>query len=127
MCAYLVKTIDAFQKDFTPPQWNMWVKKFTWLRASEIFKREQNRYAKVDYLEKKSQDLTSQVETQDKYQRVMYVMNNQQAPNIKLGMKMLEKYAIGYKYEELADRYNVPVGTVKHHIHIARKTLKQAV
>ncbi len=30
----------------------------------------------------------------------------------------------GYKYHEIADILNIPIGTVKNRIHIARKTLK---
>jgi RNA polymerase sigma-70 factor (ECF subfamily) len=31
----------------------------------------------------------------------------------------------GYKYHEIADILNIPIGTVKNRIHIARKTLKE--
>ncbi|MEO0332749.1 MAG: sigma factor-like helix-turn-helix DNA-binding protein, partial [Bacteroidota bacterium] len=30
----------------------------------------------------------------------------------------------GFKYHEIADRLNIPIGTVKNRIHIARKELK---
>ncbi|MCC9136299.1 RNA polymerase sigma factor [Pontibacter silvestris] len=33
-------------------------------------------------------------------------------------------YYIGYKYHEIADQLNLPIGTVKNRIHIARKELK---
>ena len=31
----------------------------------------------------------------------------------------------GFKYHEIADRLNIPIGTVKNRIHIARKELKE--
>jgi RNA polymerase sigma-70 factor (ECF subfamily) len=34
-------------------------------------------------------------------------------------------YYRGYKYHEIADRLNIPIGTVKNRIHIARKYLKE--
>lgn len=30
----------------------------------------------------------------------------------------------GFKYQEIAERFNIPIGTVKNRIHIARKELK---
>lgn len=33
----------------------------------------------------------------------------------------------GFKYHEIADRLNIPIGTVKNRIHIARKELKDAL
>ncbi len=33
-------------------------------------------------------------------------------------------YFNGYKYEEIAENLNIPIGTVKNRIHIARKELK---
>lgn len=33
----------------------------------------------------------------------------------------------GYKYHEIADRLNIPIGTVKNRIHIARKDLKSVL
>ena len=33
-------------------------------------------------------------------------------------------YYIGYKYLEIAEKLNIPIGTVKNRIHIARKELK---
>lgn len=35
------------------------------------------------------------------------------------------KYVDGYKYHEIADASNVPIGTVKTRIHTARRLLKQ--
>lgn len=32
---------------------------------------------------------------------------------------------MGYKYHEIADNLNIPIGTVKNRIHIARKVLKE--
>ena len=34
-------------------------------------------------------------------------------------------YYIGYKYLEIAEKLNIPIGTVKNRIHIARKELNQ--
>lgn len=34
-------------------------------------------------------------------------------------------YYTGFKYLEIADKLNIPIGTVKNRIHIARKELKQ--
>lgn len=34
-------------------------------------------------------------------------------------------YYIGYKYLEIAERLQIPIGTVKNRIHIARKVLKE--
>lgn len=34
-------------------------------------------------------------------------------------------YYIGYKYLEIAEKLNIPIGTVKNRIHIARKELKR--
>lgn len=34
-------------------------------------------------------------------------------------------YYRGFKYHEIADRLNIPIGTVKNRIHIARKYLKE--
>jgi RNA polymerase sigma-70 factor (ECF subfamily) len=34
-------------------------------------------------------------------------------------------YFHGYKYHEIADELNIPIGTVKNRIHIARKELKK--
>jgi len=34
-------------------------------------------------------------------------------------------YYVGYKYLEIADKLQIPIGTVKNRIHIARKELKQ--
>lgn len=34
-------------------------------------------------------------------------------------------YYTGYKYLEIAEQLNIPIGTVKNRIHIARKELKQ--
>ena len=31
----------------------------------------------------------------------------------------------GFKYQEIAERLNIPIGTVKNRIHIARKELKK--
>jgi RNA polymerase sigma factor (sigma-70 family) len=36
-------------------------------------------------------------------------------------------YYIGYKYLEIAEQLQIPIGTVKNRIHIARKELKQAL
>lgn len=36
-------------------------------------------------------------------------------------------YYIGYKYLEIADKLQIPIGTVKNRIHIARKELKQSL
>ena len=36
-------------------------------------------------------------------------------------------YYIGYKYLEIAEKLQIPIGTVKNRIHIARKELKQAL
>ena len=33
----------------------------------------------------------------------------------------------GYKYHEIADHLNIPIGTVKNRIHIARKELKESL
>ncbi|MDX5437939.1 MAG: RNA polymerase sigma factor, partial [Pontibacter sp.] len=34
-------------------------------------------------------------------------------------------YYIGYKYLEIAEKLQIPIGTVKNRIHIARKELKK--
>jgi RNA polymerase sigma-70 factor (ECF subfamily) len=34
-------------------------------------------------------------------------------------------YFEGFKYHEIADELDLPIGTVKNRIHIARKSLKQ--
>jgi RNA polymerase sigma-70 factor (ECF subfamily) len=34
-------------------------------------------------------------------------------------------YFQGFKYHEIAEELNLPIGTVKNRIHIARKDLKQ--
>ncbi|MBB6612059.1 RNA polymerase sigma factor [Pontibacter sp. Tf4] len=34
-------------------------------------------------------------------------------------------YYVGYKYTEIAEKLEIPIGTVKNRIHIARKELKQ--
>lgn len=36
-------------------------------------------------------------------------------------------YYIGYKYLEIAEKLNIPIGTVKNRIHIARKELKRVL
>ena len=36
-------------------------------------------------------------------------------------------YFRGFKYHEIADRLNIPIGTVKNRIHIARKELKDVL
>lgn len=36
-------------------------------------------------------------------------------------------YFKGFKYQEIADRLSIPIGTVKNRIHIARKELKEAL
>jgi RNA polymerase sigma factor (sigma-70 family) len=36
-------------------------------------------------------------------------------------------YYVGYKYLEIADKLQIPIGTVKNRIHIARKELKQTL
>ncbi|QCR22917.1 RNA polymerase sigma factor [Pontibacter sp. SGAir0037] len=36
-------------------------------------------------------------------------------------------YYVGYKYVEIADRLQIPIGTVKNRIHIARKELKNVL
>ncbi|MBC5775025.1 RNA polymerase sigma factor [Pontibacter sp. KCTC 32443] len=36
-------------------------------------------------------------------------------------------YYIGYKYTEIAEKLQIPIGTVKNRIHIARKELKQSL
>jgi RNA polymerase sigma-70 factor (ECF subfamily) len=36
-------------------------------------------------------------------------------------------YFKGFKYHEIAERLNIPIGTVKNRIHIARKELKDAL
>ncbi|MDB5260813.1 MAG: polymerase sigma factor [Adhaeribacter sp.] len=36
-------------------------------------------------------------------------------------------YYTGYKYLEIADKLQIPIGTVKNRIHIARKELKEAL
>jgi len=36
-------------------------------------------------------------------------------------------YFKGFKYQEIADRLNIPIGTVKNRIHIARKELKDTL
>lgn len=35
------------------------------------------------------------------------------------------RYFEGYKYQEIADEMNIPIGTVKNRIHIARQFLKE--
>lgn len=37
------------------------------------------------------------------------------------------RYFEGYKYEEIAQELDMPVGTIKTHIHTARKLLKQSL
>jgi len=37
------------------------------------------------------------------------------------------KYFEGYKYHEIADELNIPIGTVKTRIHLARQQLKSAL
>lgn len=36
-----------------------------------------------------------------------------------------EMYCLGYKYHEIAELLALPIGTVKNHIHVARKELKK--
>lgn len=36
-------------------------------------------------------------------------------------------YYVGYKYLEIAEKLQIPIGTVKNRIHIARKELKQVL
>ena len=36
-------------------------------------------------------------------------------------------YFAGFKYHEIAERLNIPIGTVKNRIHIARKELKDVL
>ncbi|MDQ4141785.1 MAG: RNA polymerase sigma factor, partial [Bacteroidota bacterium] len=36
-------------------------------------------------------------------------------------------YYIGFKYLEIAEKLNIPIGTVKNRIHIARKELKKVL
>ena len=36
-------------------------------------------------------------------------------------------YYVGFKYLEIAEKLNIPIGTVKNRIHIARKELKQVL
>ena len=36
-------------------------------------------------------------------------------------------YFEGYKYQEISDHLNIPIGTVKTRIHIARKSMKKAL
>ena len=36
-------------------------------------------------------------------------------------------YSDGFKYEEIAFQMNIPIGTVKNRIHIARKILKNSL
>jgi len=37
------------------------------------------------------------------------------------------RYFEGYKYHEIAEEMNIPIGTVKTRIHMARKELKECL
>ncbi|MEM6767375.1 MAG: RNA polymerase sigma factor [Bacteroidota bacterium] len=41
--------------------------------------------------------------------------------------KSFNWYVEGYKYREIADMLQIPIGTVKHRIHVARKILKKGI
>ena len=69
-----------------------------------------------------------------------HVVNNKADSNMMMGeLKMIVEnldltyrepfmlYYEGFKYEEIAERMNLPVGTVKSRIHFARKKLKHVI
>ena len=56
------------------------------------------------------QQLTKMIEGLDEDLRVAFLMNFQ-----------------GYKYQEIADQFNIPLGTVKSRIFFARKELKEQI
>ena len=56
------------------------------------------------------EQLTEMIETLDEDLKVAFLMNYQ-----------------GYKYQEIADEFNIPLGTVKSRIFFARKELKERV
>ena len=42
-------------------------------------------------------------------------------------MKPFIMYSRGFKYAEIAERLNIPLGTVKNRIHVAREQLKDYI
>lgn len=118
------KNMDKFQLDTNFKAWAMTIMKNIFIndyrkkiKSSTIFDGTNNDYyinsGNVSVKNEAGtnmmmEHLTKMIEELDEDLRVAFLMNYQ-----------------GYKYQEIADKFNIPLGTVKSRIFFARKELKE--
>lgn len=75
-------------------------------------------YVHTDYFNSVTINQTENKMIQDDINKAFECLSKENADIFQL-------YLDGYKYQEIAETYNLPEGTVKSRIHVIRKTLKQ--
>lgn len=75
-------------------------------------------YVHTDYFDSVAINQTENKMIQDDINKAFECLSQENADIFRL-------YLDGYKYQEIAETYNLPEGTIKSRIHVIRKTLKQ--
>ncbi len=120
------KNVDKFQLNTNFKAWTMTIMKNIFIndyrkkmKATTIFDGTENDYyinSGKNVVKNEAgtnimmEQLTKMIEDLDEDLRVAFLMNYQ-----------------GYKYQEIADEFNIPLGTVKSRIFFARKELKEKI
>lgn len=116
-----LKSIHKFINDPKLMTWLYVIMKNIYINQYRREKRKSaiyDEYVHTDYFDSVAINQTENKMIQDDINKAIECLSQENADIFRL-------YLEGYKYQEIAETYGLPDGTVKSRIHVIRKTLKQ--